>query len=141
MVIVLDTSGLLAAIDSSQRFHDAAKEVLGGAVDPLILSPFVLAELDYLLATRVGREAELALLEEVARETYRLASFSIGDVAEARRIIVQYADLRIDLADASNVVLANRHDTLDMLTLDERHFRTLSGPGGRPFRVLPADAG
>ena len=141
MVIVLDTSGLLAAIDSSQRFHDAAKETLGGAVEPLILSPFVLAELDYLLATRVGREAELALLEEVARETYRLASFSIGDVAEARRIIVQYADLRIDLADASNVVLANRHDTLDMLTLDERHFRTLSGPGGRPFRVLPADAG
>jgi uncharacterized protein len=141
VVIVLDTSGLLAAIDSSQRFHDAAKEVLGGAVDPLILSPFVLAELDYLLATRVGRGAELALLEEVARETYRLASFSIGDVAEARRIIVQYADLRIDLADASNVVLANRHDTLDMLTLDERHFRTLSGPGGRPFRVLPADAG
>jgi uncharacterized protein len=141
VVIVLDTSGLLAAIDSSQRFHDAAKEVLGGAVDPLILSPFVLAELDYLLATRVGREAELALLEEVARETYRLASFSIGDMAEARRIIVQYPDLRIDLADASNVVLANRHDTLDMLTLDERHFRTLSGPGGRPFRVLPADAG
>jgi predicted nucleic acid-binding protein len=47
----------------------------------------------------------------------------------------------MDLADASNVVLANRHDTLDMLTLDERHFRILRGPGGRPFRVLPADAG
>ena len=142
MVIVLDTSGLLAAIDSSQRFHDAAKEVLlGGAVDPLILSPFVLAELDYLLATRVGPEAELALLQEVARETYRLAPFSIGNVAEARRIMVQYADLRISLADASNVVLANRHDTLDVLTLDERHFRALRGPGGRPFRILPADAG
>ena len=141
MVIVLDTSGLLAAIDSSQRFHDAAKETLGGAVEPLILSPFVLAELDYLLTTRVGREAGLALLEEVARGTYRLAQFSIVDVAEARRIIVQYADLRIGLADASNVVLANRHDTLDVLTLDERHFRALRGPGGRPFRILPADAG
>ncbi len=141
MVIVLDTSGLLAAIDSSQRFHEAAKETLGRAAGLLILSPFVLAELDYLLATRVDREAELALLQEVARETYRLAAFSIGDVAEARRIMVQYADLRISFADASNVVLANRHDTLDVLTLDERHFRTLRGPGGRPFRVLPADAG
>jgi hypothetical protein len=50
----------------------------------------------------VGREAELALLEEVARETCRLASFSIGDVVEAGRIIVQYADLRIGLAGASN---------------------------------------
>jgi uncharacterized protein len=141
VVIVLDTSGLLAAIDSSQRFHEAAKETLGRAVGLLILSPFVLAELDYLLAMRVGREAELALLQEVARETYRLAAFSIGDVAEARRIMVQYTDLRISLADASNVVLANRNDTLDVLTLDERHFRTLRGPGGRPFRVLPADAG
>jgi uncharacterized protein len=141
VVIVLDTSGLLAAIDSSQRFHDAAKEVLGGAVEPLILSPFVLAELDYLLATRVGREAELALLEEVARETYRLAQFSIGDVAEAIRIIGQYTDFRIGLADASNVVLANRHETLDVLTFDERHFRALRGPGGHPFRILPADAG
>jgi predicted nucleic acid-binding protein len=141
VVIVLDTSGLLAAIDSSQRFHEAAKETLGRAAGLLILSPFVLAELDYLLATRVDREAELALLQEVARETYRLAAFSIGDVAEARRIMVQYADLRISFADASNVVLANRHDTLDVLTLDERHFRTLRGPGGRPFRVLPADAG
>ncbi len=141
MVIVLDTSGLLAAIDSSQRFHEAAKEALGGAVEPLIPSPFVLAELDYLLATRVGGEAQLALLEEVARETYRLAQFSIGDLDVARRIIVQCADLRIGLADASNVVLTNRHGTLDVLTLDERLFRALSRPGGRPFRILPADAG
>jgi uncharacterized protein len=140
-VIVLDTGGLLAAIDSSQRFHDAAREVLNEAVVPLILSPFVLAELDYLLATRVGDAAELALLEEVARNTYRLAQFSGRDVAEAMRVIEQYADLRISLADASNVVLANRHDTHDVLTLDERHFRTLRGLDGRPLRLLPADAG
>ena len=61
-------------------------------------------------------------------------------MAEARRIIRQYADFRIGLADASNVVLANRHDTLDVITLDERRFRALRGPGGRPFRMLPADA-
>jgi predicted nucleic acid-binding protein len=100
-----------------------------------------LAELDYLLATRVGGDARLALLEEVVRGTYRLAQFSVLDVSEASRIIEQYADLRTSLADASNVVLANHHDTLDVLTLDERHFRVLRGPGWRPFRLLPADAG
>jgi uncharacterized protein len=141
VVIILDTSGLLAAIDSSQRFHETAKEVLSEADVPLILSPFVLAELDYLLASRVGEEAELALLEEVARGTYRLAQFSGREVAEARRVIEQYADLRISLADASNVVLANRHGTLDVLTLDERHFRVLRGPDARPFRLLPVDYG
>jgi predicted nucleic acid-binding protein len=49
--------------------------------------------------------------------------------------------LRVSLAGASNVVLANRHGTLDVLTLDERHFRVLRGLGGRSFRILPADAG
>jgi predicted nucleic acid-binding protein len=141
VVTVLDTSALLAAIDASQRFHSVAREALGGAAGPLILSPFVLADLDYLLATRVGGDAELALLEEIARETYRFAQLSNEDVAKARRIMAQYADLRVSLADASNVVLANRHGTLDVLTLGERHFRVLRGPGGRPFRILPADAG
>lgn len=53
----------------------------------------------------------------------------------------RYDSLSIGLADASNVVvLANGHDTLDALTLDERHFRVLSGPVDRPFRLLPAHA-
>lgn len=107
---------------------------------PLLLSPFVLAELDYLLSTRVGWDAEVALLDEVGRGTYRLEPFSEDGVAEAVGIIRDYADLGLGLADASNVVLAKRHDTLDILTLDERHFRVLHGARDRPFRLLPADA-
>ena len=57
-MILLDTSGLLAAIDSKQRHHDAAARSLRAAQAPLLLSPFVLAELDYLLATRVGLDAD-----------------------------------------------------------------------------------
>ena len=63
------------------------------------------------------------------------------DVAEAAEVIERFVDFQVGLADASVVVLANRHETLDVLTLDERHFRVLRGPGGRPFRLLPADAG
>jgi uncharacterized protein len=139
-VVILDTSGLLAAVDSGQRLHDAAREALEGASGPLLLSPFVLAELDHLLVTRVGRAAELALLSEVARGAYRLEPFSTADVAEAVAVIERYADLKLGLADASIVVLADRHNALDILTLDERHFRVLAGPGGRPFRLLPADS-
>jgi uncharacterized protein len=138
--MVLDTSGLLAAIDASQRLHRAASEALERASGPLLLSPFVLAELDYLLATRVGDAAELALLEEVARGTYRLESLSAADVARAAEIIERHVDsANLGLADASNVVLAERHGTPDILTLDERRFRVLKGPGERPFRLLPAD--
>lgn len=139
-MILLDTSGLLSAIDRSQRHHDAARRALEGAAPPWILSPFVLAELDYLLATRVGQDAERALLGEVGRGVYRLESLDAADIEAAERLIGRYRDLEIGLADASVVVLANRYGARDVLTLDERHFRAMRGPGGRPFKLLPADA-
>jgi hypothetical protein len=139
-MIILDTSGLLSAIDVSQHRHRKAVTALRDAEPPWILSPFVLAELDYLLATRVGVDAERALLAEVGRGVYRLEAFEPDDITAAERVIGRYRDLGIGLADASLVVLAARYGTRDLLTLDERHFRAMRGPGGRPFRLLPADA-
>jgi uncharacterized protein len=139
-VILVDTSGLLAAIDASQTRHGEAAEALRRASPPLLLSPFVLAELDYLLATRVSAMAEAALLAEVTGGAYRLEVMTAEDIGRAASIVEQYADLRLGLADASIVVLAERYGLLDVLTLDERHFRAVRGPGDRPFRVLPADA-
>jgi uncharacterized protein len=140
VTLILDSSGLLAAIDDRQEDHVAARGALEFARGPLLISPFVLAELDYMILTRMGQERELALLGEVARGAYRLEQFSEEDVTEVIGVVERYADFRLGLADASNVILANRYGTLDVLTLDERHFRTLKGPGGRPFRILPADA-
>jgi predicted nucleic acid-binding protein len=138
-VILLDTSGLLAAIDESQRGHREAAVSLSTASPPLLLSPFVLAELDYLLAARVGQAARSSLLREVERDAYVLESMASADVGRARAIIGRHADLAISLADASIVVLAERHRTREILTLDQRHFRVLRA-GRQPFRILPADA-
>jgi predicted nucleic acid-binding protein len=140
-VIILDTSGLLSAIDASQTQHRAAAAALMQAEAPRLLSPFVLAELDYLLATRVSRRAEQALLGQVADGVYQLESFDGGDIARANEILDQYADLDLGLADASLIVLSERHGLVDLLTLDERHFRAVRGIGGKPFRILPADLG
>ena len=78
--------------------------------------------------------------EDVAEGAYRLETFTIEDFREALDILEQYRDLNLGLADASVVVLARRYGIHDVLTLDERHFRAVLGPGGRPFRILPADA-
>ena len=139
-MILLDTSGLLAAMDSAQRHHRACAMALASAKGPLLLSPFVLAELDYLLATRVGEAAQLALLDEVARGAYQLESFGAGDIQRARAVVARYADLKIGLADASLVVLGARHGARDVLTLDARHFSVLRQSNGRAFRLLPTTA-
>jgi uncharacterized protein len=139
-VIVLDTGGLYAALDGNEALHGRTVAALAAASPPRVLSPFVLAELDYLIATRVGHDAQMALLDEVTRGVYQLEPFSGEDVSEAQRIMERFADLRVGLVDASVVVLARRHRTLDLLCTDERHFRALRGIGGKPFRLLPYDA-
>jgi uncharacterized protein len=139
-VIVLDTSGLLTALDAEQRQHQRAREALEADSGPLLLSPFVLAELDYLLLTRVGVQAETALLAEVAGGAYELAAFAADDVAVAAELIERYQDLQIGVVDASIAVIAAKARTTRLLTLDERHFRSLRPLWGEAFTLLPADS-
>ncbi len=138
-MIVLDTGGLYAALDANETLHGRAVAALVASTPPRVVSPFVLAELDYLVGSRVGHPAQMALLDEVTRGAYQLEPFSSEDLGHAGRIMERYADLRVGLADASVVVLAHRHRTLDLLCTDERHFRALRGTGGKAFRLLPFD--
>jgi hypothetical protein len=63
---------------------------------------------------------------------------SANDLALAREVVARYADLA-GLADASIVVLGARHETRDILTLDERHFRARRTLDRKRFRLWPAD--
>jgi uncharacterized protein len=139
-VIVLDTSGLLAALDVASKQHRAARSAIEGSGYPLLLSPFVLAELDYLVATRIGPRAMSPVLADVADGAYELVAFGPEDVSSAREVMERYADLKIGLTDASLVVIAARHRTSTLLTLDERHFRAVRPLVGEAFTLLPADS-
>ena len=138
-MIVLDTSALYAAADDQEPQHRAAARALAAADPPLLLSPFVAAELDYMLCSRAGQQPALTFLEDVAAGAYRLEPFAAADVAAALDVLRRFEGLNIGLADASSVVLANRFGASDILTFDERHFRALRDAHGRPFRILPAD--
>jgi len=138
-LILVDTSAVLQLASSSGRRRDKVLAVVDDLDGPFLLSPFVLAELDYMLIERHGQGKQLALLSEVVDGVYDLAEFDRADVEAAVAIMSQYADLRVGLADASIVVLAEKHGVTDVLTFDHRHFRAMRGPGGRPFRLFPDD--
>ncbi len=138
-MILVDTSAALQLASSTAQRHADVTRVVGKLGGPFLVSPFVLAELDYMLGKRHGQSAQLAMLAEVVEGAYELAQFDRADVDSATRVIRRYEGLRIGLADASIVVLAERHQTVDVLTFDSRHFRAMDGPGGRPFRLLPDD--
>lgn len=139
-MITLDTSGLLAALDSGQIQHVRAKSALQSARPPLLLSPFVLAELDYLINKYVGPLAARALLHEVTSGAYQLVNFADDDIAHCLKLIEHYSDLNLGIADASVWHIAHLYGSYDILTFDERHFRVMTGRDGTAFRLLPADS-
>src|SRR3954469_11661219 len=130
--LIVDTSALLALFDASEPDHPAVTAALAGATEPLVVSPYVVAEVDYLVATRHGVDAELLVLRELSSGAWDLATFGSDDLRAAAEVVGRYADQSIGAADASNVVLAARYRTTEIATLDRRHFEVLRPlTGGR----------
>jgi uncharacterized protein len=139
-VIIADTSGLYAIFNRRQHEHQAAREAVECDGGPLLLSPLVLAELDYFILARLGARAEQKVLAELSSPAYRLAPFSDDDFKVASEVAVKYGDMGLGLTDGSIVVLAARHKTTTILSLDHKHFgavRPLTGDAS--FTVLPRD--
>ena len=134
--VIVDTSALLAFFDASEPDHEAVSAVLAAA-DALVVSPYVVAELGYLVATRHGVDDELAVLDELAGGAWDLAVFDEEGIRRAREVIASYRDQEIGVADASIVVLAARYRTRTIASLDHRHFDVLRPLDGAHFDVLP----
>lgn len=142
-IVIADTSGLLAAFDTSSAESDKAFAVLESA-GLVVVSPLVLAELDHVGRRALGQRHAVSMIEDIAAEA-RSGSFEIATVTttildQANAVRTLYPALCLDLADAVCVALAAEYETNSVLTLDRRDFRAL-GPLTRhqAFRLLPDD--
>ena len=135
--IVCDTSGLLAFFDAAEAYNRPVADVIAAEPGPFVVSPFVLAELDFLLATRRGATAEIAALSELASGAWELATFDVSDLRRTAEVVGRYRDQEIGLTDASLVVLARRYRTDRVLTLDHLHFGVVRTLENAPFELLP----
>ena len=139
-VAIADTSGLLAFFNPRDPHHDRCREALR-LLGHLVVPPFVLAELDYLLTTRAGSGAAQSALGYISQGVLR-SRFEVPEVGAhlpaARAVMQTYPD--IGLTDAMNVVLAREFRTAALLTLDVKHFRMVRPLTAHPaFRLLPID--
>jgi uncharacterized protein len=145
-VAVADTGGLLHLFDGKSAEHEATRHALE-RIGHLVVSPLVLAELDYLITKNVGADAALRTVEYIAHRA-DLRRFEIPEVGPhlhvAHTVMRRYRDADggsgVGLADAMNVALAAEFRTTALLSTDHRHFRMMTPLTGETgFRLLPAD--
>ena len=139
MALLVDAGVLYAQADADEPQHEAVAKILRHEREVLVTTELVVAEADYLILTRLGVDVELAFLEDLAEGTYRVECLTVDELRTAHTVVAQYRDLRLGLADASLVVLAQRYRTRRILTFDERAFRQVRPLQGGSFVVLPAD--
>ncbi len=136
-MLVVDTSALVAFFDAGDARHREVASAIAADDGPFVVSPYVVAELDYLVATRRGTREEVAVLSELSSGAWELPALGPADLAEVRDVVDRYLDLGVGAADASLVVLARRYGTERILTLDRRHFSVVRAADGRAFELLP----
>lgn len=135
---VIDTGPLVAALDRSDRYHQACVRLIAQTPGTLLLPVPVLVEATQLAHARLGVVAEAALTESVAAEDqFTLTSPTEAELARAAVLMRQYADLRIGLVDACVIALAERHGATQIATLDRRHFTVVRPQHVVTFTLLP----
>ena len=131
--VLLDTGCIVALLDRSERHHRQCVEIVSGLDAPLITCEAVIAESCYLLRNLAG--AREAVIENVERGIF-LVPFHFATRADRiRKLMVKYADVPMDFADACLVEMASQFQTGRILTLD-RDFEIYRWSRNRPFELL-----
>lgn len=143
MIVIGDTSGLIAALNRGDPEHTRAGAALD-AVGLLVISPLTVTEVHQVTTVRADRRtADLAvgmLMERCTQSRAVLAETTPDTVQRALQLRIRYQELDLDLVDAVNAVLAAVYETDCLLTLDRRDFRTVRPlTRHKAFRLLPDD--
>ncbi len=94
--------------------------------------------MSYLLGTRVGVDAEVRFIGDLAAGNLIPEPVAAPDWLRIAELVARYRDLPLGTVDASVVAAAERLEIGDVATLDRRHFDVVR-PANRTgtFNLLP----
>jgi predicted nucleic acid-binding protein len=135
-MILLDTGPIVAFFDASDDYHKKCVDLLKGVKEALITTWPVLTEAFYLLG--FSWKAQDNLWEFIMRGGVEILSLDDRQQARCRQVMEKYADLPMDLADATLVVLAESKKVKKVFTLDHKDFQIYKPSHTKQFLLLPS---
>ena len=132
--LILDTGALVGLLDRSQSVHEVCVEFYSTWTGPVVTSEAVLTESTHLLSGT--RRGGIACLDFVRRGGVILLPSTDVSLRRCRNLMEKYADLPMDFADATLVVIAEEIKSDLVFTID-RDFDLYRIRGRGRFQILP----
>jgi predicted nucleic acid-binding protein len=134
MIITADTGFWVALFDPRDNYHQAVRAYALTINEPLITTLPVVTEVCYLLQKRCNPlKAAIFLKAEQTANLFSLFTISESHLPRMVELMIQYADLPMDLADASLVLLAEELGHGRIVSTDRRDFHTYRWKNHQPF--------
>ena len=135
-MLITDTGFFFAIANKNDRYHTRAQHVLEAINETLITTYPVVTETCYLLLTTRGNAAQCTFLRSLYEGAFEIFHLERHHVDRMVELMEKYADLPMDMADASLVVLAEHLGHGRILTVDRRDFNTYRWNNSNPFKNL-----
>jgi predicted nucleic acid-binding protein len=135
-VTITDAGPIIAIIDADEPDHASCVEALDDLTVPLLTTWPAFTEAMHLLARAGGIRAQQALWRLVKTDRLVVADLSRSAVDRSARLMDQYADRPMDLADATLVALAEERGDRRIFTLDT-DFQIYRFLGRQRFETIP----
>ncbi len=126
---LIDAGPLIALFDKNDRFHEVTKEFLRGYSGSLMTTWPVITETSHMLDFHVA--VQIDFLKWLEREAIHIIHLQREHVRRLIELSEKYADLPMDLADGSLVVVAEMTNIRDIITIDSDYaiYRTKDKQG------------
>lgn len=133
---LVDAGPLVALIDAGEPDHGACVDALGAISLPLVTTWPAFTEAMYLLARGGGWPAQQALWRLLGDGRLEIVELSTEVLRRSEKLMAKYADLPMDLADATLVAYAEEAGEGVVFTLDS-DFQVYRLHGRKRFTLLP----
>ncbi|MDA8315779.1 MAG: PIN domain-containing protein [Actinomycetota bacterium] len=137
MALLVDAGPLYAYVDVDDRHHDECLRLLETHPGPLVVPLLVVTEVVHLLESRLGADAEIRFLGDLAAGNLLVEPVAPADWIRIAELVSVYQDLPLGTVDASVVAAAERRKITAVATLDRRHFSVVRPSHALAFEIVP----
>ena len=137
--IIADSGYWLALANRRDRFHQLALKKTEENLAKLITTWPVVTETCHLLLRRMGTKAQTLFMAGYAQGAFEIRTPDKYDILRIPDLMEKYANLPMDLADASLVLLADQLGHGRIFSTDLRDFASYRWKNHHPFENLLID--